>query len=224
MDSPQKWHLGQLRPECGEGLIHQSRFIFFKLVRPIPGPIILKKGTTMNRLYTQPTTEATGPAAQLYAAIKSTIGMVPNTYVGIGSNSPAALEAGLHLDAVLKKSSLSGQEIEAIKLAASQAAECDYCLAAHTAISKLHGLTPEAIVALRHGKASGNLKLDALAAFTRILVNGKGSVPNEALQAVRQAGYTDAQIVDTTLAISSITFTNLFNRINNTPIDFPAAS
>jgi uncharacterized peroxidase-related enzyme len=177
----------------------------------------------MNRLYTQPATEATGPAAQLYAAIKSAIGMVPNTYVGIGSNSPAALEAGLHLDAVLKKSSLSGQEIEAIKLAASQVAECDYCLAAHTAISKLHGLTPEAIVALRHGKASGNLKLDALAAFTRILVNGKGSVPNEALQAVRQAGYTDAQIVDTTLAISSITFTNLFNRINNTQLDFPPA-
>jgi hypothetical protein len=76
-----------------------------------------------------------------------------------------------------------------------------YCLAAHTAISKLHGLTPEALVALRHGKASGNLKLNALAAFTRILVNGKGSVPNEALQAVRQAGYTDAQIVDTTLTI-----------------------
>jgi uncharacterized peroxidase-related enzyme len=177
----------------------------------------------MNRLYTQAATEATGPAAQFYTAIKSAIGMVPNTYVGIGSNSPAALEAGLHLDAVLKKSSLSGQEIEAIKLAASQVAECDYCLAAHTAISKLHGLTPEAIVALRQGKASGNLKLDALAAFTRILVNGKGSVPNEALQAVRQAGYTDAQIVDTTLAISSITFTNLFNRINNTPIDFPPA-
>ena len=178
----------------------------------------------MNRLYIQPASEAEGHAAQLYAAIKSAIGMVPNTYVGIGSNSPAALEAGLHLDAVLKKSSLSGQEIEAVKLAASQVAECDYCLAAHTAISKLHGLSPEAIVALRHGKASGNLKLDALAALTRILVTGKGSVPNEALQAVRQAGYTDAQIVDTTLAITSITFTNLFNRINNTPLDFPPAA
>ncbi|MFZ6648604.1 carboxymuconolactone decarboxylase family protein [Undibacterium sp. TJN25] len=178
----------------------------------------------MNRLYTQPANEAEGHAAQLYAAIKGAIGMVPNTYVGIGSNSPSSLEAGLHLDAVLKKSSLSGQEIEAIKLAASQVAECEYCLAAHTAISKLHGLSPEAIVALRRGQASGNLKLDALAAFTRVLVNGKGSVPDAALQAVRDAGYTDAQIVDTTLAISSITFTNLFNRINNTPLDFPAAA
>jgi uncharacterized peroxidase-related enzyme len=178
----------------------------------------------MNRLHAAPANEAEGHAAQLYAAIKGAIGMVPNAYVGIGSNSPIALEAGLHLDAALKKSTLSGQEIEAVKLAASQVSECEYCLAAHTAISKLHGLSAEAIVALRHGQASGNPKLDALAAFTRTLVNGKGSVPNEALEAVRRAGYTDAQIVDTALAITSITFTNLFNRINNTPLDFPAAA
>jgi uncharacterized peroxidase-related enzyme len=178
----------------------------------------------MSRLYNQPATEAEGHTAQLYAAIKGAIGMVPNTYVGIGSNSPAALEAGLYLDAVLKKSTLNGKEIETIKLATSQIAECEYCLAAHTAISKLHGLSAEEIVALRHGEASGNTKLDALAAFTRILVTGKGSVASEDLQAVRLAGYTDAQIVDMTLAITSITFTNLFNRINNTTLDFPAAA
>lgn len=178
----------------------------------------------MNRLHTQPADQAEGHAAALYTAIKGAIGMVPNAYVGIGSNSPAALEAGLNLDSVLKKSSLSGHEVEAVKLAVSQVAACDYCLAAHTAISKLHGLDPGAIVALRHGQPSGNPKLDALASFTRVAVGGKGKVPDEALQAVREAGYTDAQIVDTVLAITSITFTNLFNRINDTALDFPAVA
>ncbi|WP_114969413.1 carboxymuconolactone decarboxylase family protein [Rhodoferax ferrireducens] len=177
----------------------------------------------MNRLHTQPISEATSPAAQIYSAIKGSIGMVPNAYVGIGSNSPFALEAGLNLDAALKKGTLSGQEQEAIKLVLSQASECEYCLAAHTTISKLHGLSEDAIKALRYGQPSGNAKHDALAKFTRRLVGSKGSLPEDALHAVRQAGFTDAQIVDTILAITSITFTNLFNRVNNTVLDFPPA-
>lgn len=177
----------------------------------------------MNRLHFVPANEAEGHAAQLYSAIKSSVGMVPNAYVGIGSNSPAALEAALQLDAMLKKGSLNGKEIEAVKLAVSQAADCDYCLAAHTAISKLHGLSAEAIVALRHGEASGDARLDALAAFTTSMVRGQGELPAEALSAVRAAGYTDAQLVEAMLAVSSITFTNLFNRVNATAVDFPPA-
>lgn len=177
----------------------------------------------MNRLHTQPASETTGAAADIYTAIKGSIGMVPNAYVGIGSNSPTALAAALNLDAALKKGTLNGKEQEAIKLAASQASECEYCLAAHTTISKIHGLTENEILALRHGQPSGNLKHDAIAKFTRILLGSKGSLPEDVLQEVRQAGFTDAQIVDTILAITSITFTNLFNRVNNTVLDFPPA-
>lgn len=177
----------------------------------------------MNRLHFVPANAAEGHAAQLYSAIKSSIGMVPNAYVGIGSNSPAALEVALQLDAVLKKSSLNGKEIETVKLAVSEAADCDYCLAAHTAISKLHGLGADAIVALRHGAPSGDARLDALATFTAHLVRGQGELPAETLAAVRAAGYTDTQLVDAMLAVTSITFTNLFNRVNATVLDFPPA-
>jgi uncharacterized peroxidase-related enzyme len=185
--------------------------------------IIKEEIYIMNRLHTQAISETTGAAADMYTAIKGAIGMVPNAYVGIGSNSPTALAAALNLDAALKKGTLNGKEQEAIKLAASQASECEYCLAAHTTISKIHGLTENEILALRHGHPSGNLKRDALAKFTRILVGSKGSLPEDVLQDVRQAGFTDAQIVDTILAITSITFTNLFNRVNNTVLDFPPA-
>ena len=178
----------------------------------------------MNRLNFVPVVESTGHAAQLFAAIKSAVGMVPNAYVGIGSNSPQALEASLNLDAALKKGSLSGREIEAVKLAVSDVAECDYCLAAHTMIGKMQGLDAGAISALRRGQASGHDKLDALSTFARALVETRGAVPAGVVDAVRSAGYTDAQIVDVMLAITSITFTNLFNRVNATALDFPPAA
>jgi hypothetical protein len=57
----------------------------------------------MNRLFNQPVAESTGHAAQLYAGIKAAVGVVPNAYVNIGSNSPVALETLLNIDGALKK-------------------------------------------------------------------------------------------------------------------------
>ncbi|NYE62966.1 AhpD family alkylhydroperoxidase [Duganella sp. 1224] len=178
----------------------------------------------MSRLFTQPVSAATGHAAQLFTAIKGAIGKVPNAYVGIGTNSPVALEAALNLDGALRKSSLSAKEIEVIKLAVSQDAQCDYCLAAHTLMGGKAGLSADAIVGVRHGTASGDARLDALASFVHSVVTTSGDVPANVVLAVKQAGYSDAQIVDTLLAITSITFTNLFNRVNVTEIDFPRAA
>lgn len=177
----------------------------------------------MNNLHFVPATETTGHAAQIFAAIKRAVGMVPNAYVGIGSNSPHALEAALNLDAALKKGSLSGREIEVVKLVVSDVADCDYCLAAHTMIGKMQGFNPATMSALRRGQATGDTKLDALASFTRSLVETRGAVSADVLGNVRDAGYTDAQIVDVMLAATSVTFTNLFNRVNGTPLDFPPA-
>jgi AhpD family alkylhydroperoxidase len=160
----------------------------------------------------------------LFSAIKGALGKVPNAYVTIGSNSPLALEAALNLDAALRKSSLSAKEIEVVKLAVSQDAQCDYCLAAHTLMGGKAGLSADAIVAVRHGQPSDDARLDALARFVHSVVTTSGDVPAEVLLAVKQAGYSDAQIVDTLLAVASITFTNLFNRVNLTPIDFPRAA
>ena len=177
----------------------------------------------MSRLHTVAPAEATGHAAKLFTAIKGAIGMVPNAFATIGSNSPVALEAALNLDAALGKSSLSAKQIEVIKLAVSAVAHCDYCLAAHTMIGKHAGLSRETILAVRHGQPSGETAIDALASFVKILVSTSGTVPAAAVAAVKAAGYSDAQVIDTLLAIASITFTNLVNRVNDTVLDFPAA-
>jgi uncharacterized peroxidase-related enzyme len=178
----------------------------------------------MSRLYTQAVSEATGHAAQLFTAIKGAVGMVPNAYAAVGSNSPVALEAALTLDGALRKSSLSAKDIEVIKLAVSQDAQCDYCLAAHSLFAKKSGLSAEAIHGARHGTSTGDARNDALSAFAHTLVTSNGTVSQAVVDAVKAAGVSDAQITDTLLAIASITFTNLFNRVNDTPVDFPAAA
>jgi uncharacterized peroxidase-related enzyme len=177
----------------------------------------------MTRLHTIAPADAIGPAATLFGAIKNAIGMVPNAYATVGSNSPVALKAALGLDAALRDTSLTAKHGEIIKLAVSATVGCDYCVAAHTLMGKKAGLTPAAMLAIRRGGGSGDAATDALAHFARLLVSTTGTVPVEEVDAVKAAGYSDAQIVDTMLAIASITFTNLLNRVNDTTLDFPAA-
>lgn len=88
--------------------------------------------------------------------------MLPNAYAAIGSNSPSALQAALDLDGTLGKSSLSARQIEAVKLAVSAVAGCDYCLAAHTLMGKHTGLSRDAMIAIRTGNATGDAAIDAL--------------------------------------------------------------
>lgn len=177
----------------------------------------------MPRLFTQAIADASAPAAALFAAITRSIGKVPNAYVTVGANSPLALEAILHVEGALARSALGPREREVIKLAVSEVAGCDYCVAAHTLMGKKTGLDGAAILAVRHDQPSGDSRLDALAHFVRTLAQSRGTVPAAVVTAVKGAGFTDAQIVDGLLTMSSINFTNLLNRVNDTALDFPAA-
>ncbi|MES2102994.1 MAG: carboxymuconolactone decarboxylase family protein [Pseudomonadota bacterium] len=178
----------------------------------------------MSRLSMSTLETATGKTAEIMNGIKKAIGMVPNAYATIATHSPAGLQAMLAVDQALTTGSLSKQELEAIKLLVSESGGCDYCVAAHTMIGKMAGLSAEAIRAIRFGQPSGNAKLDALLAFLGKLNTQKGTLDAAGFNAVREAGYTEQQIVEALLAVSVITFTNLVNRANNTTLDFPTAN
>ena len=106
----------------------------------------------MSRLADIREQDATGKAADIFAGIKKAMGKVPNAYLTIGGHSPAALQQALAHNAMLHKSSLSAQELEAINLSVSEATGCDYCLAAHTLMAKKTGFSGEQIHALRRGE------------------------------------------------------------------------
>jgi uncharacterized peroxidase-related enzyme len=130
----------------------------------------------------------------------------------------------LQTNAVLKQGELSALELEAINLAVSEASQCDYCLAAHTMTSKMAGYTAEQIMQLRKGGLEGNPRIDALAKFALTLVTSKNTLSAEAVDSVKNAGYSDRQILEAILAISAILFTNMVNRVNDTVLDFPKAA
>jgi uncharacterized peroxidase-related enzyme len=166
---------------------------------------------------------ATGATAEVYAQIKKAAGKVPNTFIAIGAHSPVALKAILLADAVFAANrTLTKQEQETIKLVVSEAVGCDYCVAAHSLLGKMAGVASDTLQQIRSHEPTGDAKRDALVHFVRNIVETRGTISDSEFTAIKAAGYTDAQLVDISLAIAVTTFTNVFNRINDTDIDFPA--
>ncbi|WP_186237403.1 carboxymuconolactone decarboxylase family protein [Burkholderia gladioli] len=178
----------------------------------------------MSRLSTLAVADATGSTAELFTKIRKAVGKVPNAYATIGTHHPEALAAMLGIDAILAGGTLSKAEIETIKLAVSENAGCDYCIAAHTLAGKFAGLSPEAMRQIRAGEPTGDVKRDALVTYVRSVVSTRGTVPAEQLDHFITAGFTERQVIEVSLAIASITFTNLVNRANDTTLDFPAVA
>ena len=176
----------------------------------------------MSRLNVVTPEQATGQTQALYAAIKRAVGGVPNIYQGVGNSAPA-LEGVLHIGEVLNKGQLSHAEIEAVKLAVSEAYGCNYCLAAHTVLGKKAGLSDAETISIRRG-APQQPKLAALVRFVNTAIQPKGRISDDDLRAVKAAGYSDAQITEALLTVAQTVFTNLFNRVHQTPLDFPPAA
>ncbi len=165
--------------------------------------------------------QATGPTKQLYGAIKSKVGTVPNIYQGI-ANSARALEALLQIGGALEEGALTAAEREVVKLAVSEAYGCEYCLAVHSLLGKKAGLTDQEIISVRRG-ISQQPKLAALVSFVSAAIPPQARISDDQLRAVKAAGYSDAQITEALLTVAQTVFTNLFNRVHQTTVDFPRA-
>ena len=178
----------------------------------------------MSRLSVPNLESDTGPSGQVYAQIKMAIGSVPNTFAAIAAHGPAALKAVLAADTVVAAGTLTKRDQEVIKLVISAAGGCDYCVAAHGYLAKLAGVKPEVLKQIQEGQASGDARRDALVRFVRKLAQSSGTVSDQDFAAIKAAGYSDAQLVEISLAFATTVFTNVFNRINDTEIDFPAVA
>lgn len=175
----------------------------------------------MSRINTPASIDAAPQASRpLLEAVVAQLGSAPNLF-RIVSNSPAALEGYLGLNGALAKGALDNRTRERIALAVAQANGCDYCLSAHTYLgANLAKLSADEITLNRRG-GSSDAKADAAVSLAAKLVKERGRVSVADIAAVRDAGYSEAQIVEIVAHVALNTLTNYINEALGTVIDFP---
>jgi uncharacterized peroxidase-related enzyme len=162
---------------------------------------------------------ATGKAKELLNAVKGKLGMVPNMARTM-ANAPAVLDGYLAFSGSLAKGALTAKLRERIALTVAERNSCEYCLAAHSAIGKMVGLSEEQVLDSRHAKAIDS-KTDAVLRFAGQLVDNRGRVSEVDLNELRNVGVDDPTIAEVVANVALNIFTNYFNHVSDPAIDFP---
>jgi uncharacterized peroxidase-related enzyme len=174
----------------------------------------------MPRLQTVNAATASPELQQTFAVVQKSLGVVPNLIATL-AQSPAALNAYLGFSGALAKGSLPARLRQQIALVVGQANECDYCVAAHSLLGAKAGLSQAEVIAAREGHAA-DPKSAAAVTFAKKVVAEHGHVSDEEVAGLRAVGFPDGDIAEIVANTALNIFTNYFNHVAETVVDFPA--
>jgi uncharacterized peroxidase-related enzyme len=153
-------------------------------------------------------------------AFTKNIGFTPNMLATF-AQSPIAFNAWATLLGNLSRA-LDVKTRDSIGLAVSEVNGCDYCLTVHSFTAEhMAKLPADEIILARKGRAS-DPKRDATVQFARKVIEARGKVTDADLKTVRDAGYTDANVMEIVALVAMYSLTNFFNNVFDPEKDFPA--
>jgi len=155
-------------------------------------------------------------------AFTKNIGFTPNMLATF-AQSPIAFNAWAALLGSLSRA-LDVKTRDSIGLAVSEVNGCNYCLSIHSfTAANMAKLPADEIVLARKGRAS-DPKRDAAVQFARKVIGTRGKVSDADVKSVRDAGYTDANVMEIVALVAMYSLTNFFNNVFDPERDFPAVA
>jgi uncharacterized peroxidase-related enzyme len=155
-------------------------------------------------------------------AFTRNIGFTPNMMAAF-AQSPVAFNSWATLLGSLSKV-LDVKTRDSIGLAVSEVNGCNYCLTVHSFTAEhMAKLPANDIILARRGHAN-DPKRDGAIQFAREVIETRGHVSDADLKAVRDAGYTDANIIEIVALVAMFSLTNFFNNVFDHDKDFPAVA
>lgn len=135
------------------------------------------------------------------------------------SESPQHLEGYQVLHHLFMQTDFDNDEKTVVWQTINVVNECHYCVPAHTGIAKMMKVSDEITNALRDETPLPTAKLEALRTFTLQMMNQRGNVTDEQMQAFFDAGYSHRAVLDVVLGLAQKTMSNYVNHMAQTPVD-----
>ncbi|MBB3966102.1 carboxymuconolactone decarboxylase family protein [Rhizobium metallidurans] len=173
----------------------------------------------MSRITLIDPVNATSMVGEHLAQINDAFGVVPNMFKAV-ANSPAALASMWGSFGALGGGKLGAKLGEQIAVAIADRNNCNYCLAAHTALGRKAGATAEDMTEAQAGRSS-DPKTAAVLRFALKVVEDRGDLATTDVDALRNAGLDDEEIVEVIAQVALNLFTNYINVALDVPVDFP---
>jgi uncharacterized peroxidase-related enzyme len=157
-------------------------------------------------IQTVPVDQATGEVRAMYERTQTSVGYVPN-YAKVFSHRPAVMAAWSGLLASIR-GNLEPRQYELITLAAARAMQCSYCMLAHGTIlrEKFYPAPRLAKIAADFAHADLTPADVAMMAFAERVTRDATATTDAEVRALREHGFTDAQIFDIAAAAAARCF------------------
>ncbi|QGZ38132.1 putative peroxidase-related enzyme [Pseudoduganella flava] len=173
----------------------------------------------MSRIELLSRENATGASRQLLEQVQAAFGATPNMFRAV-ANSPAALSSMWAAFGALHGGTLGAKLGEQIAVAIADVNRCEYCLAAHTALGRKAGASAAEMSAAQAGQAD-EPKTAAALRFATAVVRERAQIGAADVDALRQAGFGDGEIMEIMAHVALNLFTNYVNVAFDVPVDFP---
>jgi uncharacterized peroxidase-related enzyme len=110
---------------------------------------------------------------------------------------------------------------ESMSLAVSEVNGCNYCLGVHSHGAQQAKMPADEIILARKGHAR-DPKRNAAVEFARKVIETRGNVSDADVKAVRDAGYTDANVMEIVAPVAMYSLTNFFHNVFDPEKDYPS--
>lgn len=138
--------------------------------------------------------KALGVSKQLLGRLERRIGRLPASVLVV-ANSSNALRGYLSFFGALRSAGLPARLCEQIALLVSEINRCEYGIAEHSFFAHTVGVSDSDIVASRQARSS-TPRFEAALGFVQVLLAARGRVGDAELLQLREAEFTDGQIVE----------------------------
>jgi uncharacterized peroxidase-related enzyme len=150
--------------------------------------------------------------------VQQSFGFLPNLMTTL-SESPAMLEGYATIAGIFDKSDFTPTERQIVLMTNNRLNSCNYCMTAHTTLSKMQGVSNDVIEALRIGSAITDPKMEALRVFSAKINEKRGEVTPLDVDIFLAAGYNKANVLEVILGTAQKVMSNYTNHVAKTPID-----
>ena len=152
--------------------------------------------------------------------LQQAFGVIPNIAAAI-ANSPKLINSLVGVFQQVHSSSLAEQEIQIVLLTDAVANSCAYAVAFHTTLALQQGVSSEQTGAIRERRAPADKRFAALSTLSKTLIEKRGHLSEQELDAFIAAGFTKEQVLEVIAIVAALTNTNYAGTITNAPLEDP---
>jgi len=143
---------------------------------------------------------ATGRVAEIYGTMMDKMGFIPNAFKIFSSSEHVLGTQVGNLAYFMRHKTLGGKLLAFVRVLVSEQEHCEYCITVNSHILLQYGVLPDTLaeIKLDPSKAPLEEKELALLLFVLKVVKDSNSVQQSDVDALRNLGWTDADILDAT--------------------------